>query len=76
MLLIIVLKICVVAALCDGRLIVGITKSDTLHDDDDGPDSVSEEEVVASLISSIESATGSKVSNDLVIPVSANVILS
>ena len=65
-----------IAALCDGRLIVGITMVDTLHGDDDAPDSVSEEEVVESLVTSIEKATDTVVGDSLIVPVSAKWSLS
>ena len=67
-----------VAALYDRRLIVGITKADTLHDDDDVPvnDSTSEEEVIAKLRKSIKSATGTEIYKDLIVPVSSKWSLS
>ena len=56
---------------------MGITMADTLHDSDvPGSDSVSDEEVVKCLITSIESATDTLVDKSLVVPVSAKWSLS
>ena len=60
-------SIFLLGALLDGRLVIGITKSDSVFDI--GPGSVSKEELKEQLFQSIKSSTGTEVSRDIIIPV-------
>ena len=56
-----------IAAITDGRLIVGITKFDTLYEADE-PDVVTEEMLVQKTLQSIRDATGVSVPQKVVVP--------
>ena len=54
-------------ALLDFRLLIGITKSDSVYEE--GPDSVSKEDLKEKLFQSIKSCIGTEISRETVIPI-------
>lgn len=58
----------------DDRLVIGITKSDSLYDD--GPGVVSEEDLKEKLFQSIKSCTSTEVNRERIIPICGKWVLN